>query len=342
MTAGPAAGSPIEGFAVETKDGAVFTVKGFVHPPHRIVAYLRYVPDPAGGRERAGRRYRRVYHFEEQREALQEGWPAHLAYDPMSGVQLQTVLRRDVRLVYDPCLCLQRLLERGPTDPLQETALALTELLGTAAGVPLSALGVTGSLLVDLHNASSDIDIVVYGAEECRAVHGCLTSLLDDPSTPVCRPEGEHLAAIHKAHNMDTPLSLSDFARLQAGKVNEGRFCGRSYFVRFVKRSCEVAERYGDPRYELLGPASIRARVEDHADAMFTPCRYIVGDVTILQGVPTGDVREIVSFRGRFADQAKTGDWVLARGRLERIVSGKMPRSCRLTVGGQPGDYLLS
>lgn len=343
MPAGIAAGvAMVEGFAVETEQGGIFTVKGIVHPPDRIVAYLRYVPDPAGDRERDGRRYRRVYRFEEQEDILRERWPAYLIDDPMSGVVLHTVPRGDVRLVYDPCFRLQGLLQRGPDHPLEETAIALATLLARASGVPLRALGLTGSLLVDLHNASSDVDIVVYGTEECGAVHTSLIALLDDRTSPVRRPEGEELAAIHAAHNAHTPLSLSDFARLQAGKVNEGRFEGRSYFIRFVKRSYEVPERYGDPRYELLGPAWIRARVEDDADAMFTPCRYVVRDVTILQGPTTADVREIVSFLGLFADQAKAGDWVLARGRLERIVSGEVTRSCRLIVGGQRDDYMLS
>ncbi|GAB4244152.1 MAG: hypothetical protein Kow00122_00430 [Thermoleophilia bacterium] len=124
--------------------------------------------------------------------------------------------------------------------------------------------------------------------------------------------------------------------------MNEGYFAERPYFVRFVKRSDETGERYGDPRYESLGSALIRARVQDHREAIFTPCRYLVDEVTSLEGGPTGDLREIVSFRGRFADQAKAGDWVLARGGLELVVPLRRSRFCRLVVGGQPGDYLMS
>ena len=75
-------------------------------------------------------------------------------------------------------------------------------------------------------------------------------------------------------HREDTPLSAADFARLQAGKVNEGRFAGRPYFVRFVKLPEEVPERYGDPRFASAGRALVEARVVDDRDALFTPCRY--------------------------------------------------------------------
>lgn len=334
-------GGPIvEGFAVETRDGFVFTVKGLVHPPGRIIAYLRYLPDPIGDRERGGGRYRRVYRFEEQQAILRAHRPEYLAYDPMLGIPVQAVPEEDA-LVYDPRLRLQHLAERGPVDPLEETALALAEVLRPAAGVPLGALGLSGSLLVGLHRHTSDIDIVVYGEHESRAVHDALSALLDDPTAPVRRPEGEELATIHETHRVDTPLSSADFARLQARKVNEGYYGGRPYFVRFVKRPDEVGERYGDPRYESLGSSLIQARIHDDREAMFTPCRYLVGEVTHLEGEPAEGLLQIVSFRGRFADQARVGDVVIARGRLELVVPPRRSRFLRMVVGGRPGDYLL-
>ena len=72
------------------------------------------------------------------------------------------------------------------------------------------------------------------------------------------------------------------------------------------------------------------------------PSRYGVRDVTSADR-PLGDhLREIVSFRGRFAEQAKRGEWVQARGTLERVLWANGRTSIRLTVGGRPGDYLRS
>lgn len=332
----------LEGFALETLDGLIFTVKGMVHPPDRTIAYLRYIPDPVGDRQRGDTRYRRVYHWEEQRLALQARHPSYLRRDPAFGIPLPEVPGRDVGTVYDPRRRLSELSERGPIDPLEETALALADLLTDRADIPSGALGLSGSLLVDLQGPDSDVDVVVYGEEESRAVHRALRALLEEPSSPVRRPHGRELAAVHEMHRVDTPLSFSDFARLQERKVNEGRFRGRQYFVRFVKRPGQTTERYGDPRFEPLGSASIRARVENHRDAIFTPCRYAVVDVTFSEGDPVSDLREIVSFRGRFSEQAKTGEWVLARGGLERVIPRNGPSFHRLTVGGGPGDYLLS
>ena len=169
-----------------------------------------------------------------------------------------------------------------------------------------AALGLTGSLLFDLHTADSDIDLVVYGDGECRKVHAALTRLLDDPSSALRRPRGKELAAIHAVHREDTPLSAADFARLQAGKVNEGRFAGRPYFVRFVKLPEEVPERYGDPRFAPAGRALVEARVVDDRDALFTPCRYAAPTSALfLEGPRWPTSARWSRSAAAFADQAR-------------------------------------
>ena len=333
--------SAVEGAAVETAAGLIFTVKGVVHPPDRVVAYLRYVSDPSGERVRGAERYRRVYSVAEQQEALSALGLSYRTDDPVLGVPIEAVPWADVARVYDPRERLQRLRAEGPDGLLAADALALAELLRAAADVPPAALGLTGSLLFDLHASTSDIDLVVYGEDECRRVHAALVRLLDDPSAPVERPRGEELAAIHAVHREDTPLAAADFARLQAGKVNEGRFAGRPYFVRFVKLPAEVPERYGDPRFVPAGRALVEARVVDDRDALFTPCRYSISEVRYLEGARADDLRGVVSFRGRFADQARTGQRVRAYGAVERVVWRDGRETTRLVVGGRPGDYLL-
>jgi predicted nucleotidyltransferase len=82
--------------------------------------------------------------------------------------------------------------------------------------------------------------------------------------------------------------------------------------------------------------------VNDERDAMFTPCRYIVSEVTFLQDPPVTDLREIVSFRGRFTDQARVAERIVARGILERVIPQDQPTYHRLVVGGQAGDYMLA
>ena len=143
-------------------------------------------------------------------------------------------------------------------------------------------------------------------------------------------------------HREDTPLSPADFARLQALKVNEGRFAGRPYFIRFVKLPQEVPERFGDPRFAPVGMALVEARVTDDRDALFTPCRYLLGEVRSIDGVPADGLGEAISYRGRFAEQACVGQRVRAYGALERAIWRDGRETIRLVVGSRQGDYLLA
>ena len=334
---GPGGGHvAIEGFAVETRDGLIFTVKGLVHPPGGTVAYLRYVPDAAGDRRHRGQRYRRVSGLAAQLAELRARGLDYVADDPTLGLSVQVVPEAQVRVVHDPRERLAQLAARGATDALEEAAVVLCRLVATAAGVSLDAVGVTGSLLFGLQNAGSDLDIVVYGADECRAVHGALHRLMREEGAPLSPPAAAELAAIAARHREDTPISDADFLRLQARKVNEGRFGAHGFFVRFVKLPQETRERYGDPVYEPLGPMTVRGWVHDASEALFTPCRYGVAEVTCEHG-PGAAVNEIVSFRGRFADQAERGDHVHARGTVERVVWRSGAAGVRLVVGA-PGD----
>ena len=342
----------IEGYYVESTDGLFFAVKGLIHPLEAIVAYLRYAPAPDGEREREGLPYRRLYHFEEQEELLRERYPSYLFEDSVFGAQLQGVPKERVRLIHDPCQKLAELRRQEGRDELEEKAVGFADLLVGRAEAPERSIGISGSILVGLHTPRSDVDAVVYGSAHCWAVHGALRELLDEPGGEVRRPNEAEVRELYASRSQDTPMDFEDFTRSEARKVIQGRFRGCEYFIRFVKVPAEVGESYGDRRYIPLGQAEIEATVADASEAIFTPCTYRVEDVRFKappQSPPTlggktdgpavGDLREVVSFRGRFCEQAREGERVVAKGKLERVVAGEGEVYHRLLLGGR-GDSM--
>jgi predicted nucleotidyltransferase len=330
----------IEGYYVESTDGLFFAVKGLVHPPEAVVAYLRYAPDPNGERRREGLPYRRLYQFEEQEELLRERYPSYLFEDSVFGTQLQGVPKERVRLIHDPCQKLAELRQREDRDELEEKAVAFADLLAGRAKAPKRSIGISGSILVGLHTPHSDIDLVVYGSEHCRAVHGALRGLLDEPGGEVRRLNKEEMRGLYASRSQDTPMDFEDFIWLEGRKVIQGRFRGCEYFIRFVKDPVEIEESYGDKRYSSLGQAEVEATVADASQAIFTPCTYGVEDVRFTDGPAVDDLREITSFRGRFCEQAREGERVLARGKLEKVVVREGEVYYRLPLGGR-GDSMI-
>jgi predicted nucleotidyltransferase len=283
-----------------------------------------------------------VYRFEEQVELLRSQHPEYLCHDPVLGLDVQSVPRSECHKTHDPYAYLAHLRRSGPSDAVEEDALALAEEVQQASGVSWVDLGITGSVMLGTQRHDSDLDLVVCGEMSCRAVHQALTSLLRKGVGPLRRLGPEGLQSLYALHRPDTPLAFHDFARLQGRKVNEFLYRDRPVFVRFVKQPKEYSERYGERRYQAVGQSTLSAAVHDDSDAIFTPCRYGVRDAHIVRGPQIGAIREIVSFRGRFSDQLRTGEMARGSGIIEQVVNERNEGYHRLVVGGQAGDWLLA
>jgi predicted nucleotidyltransferase len=252
---------------------------------------------------------------------------------------LQGVPIDQVRTVFDPRKKFREMAETSARAGIESDAFAFLSLLQNEARIPPSALGITGSLLIGLYTEKSDLDAVVFGIENCNKVYRALRRMLDAAQSGELRKlnaaEKEELFTQRAA---DTQMNYDDFLALESRKVNQGVFRERTYFVRFVKEAQEIEEAYGCLRYTPLGRAVIAASIADDRDAIFTPCRYALSGIRILKGPQLTDLNEIVSFRGRFCEQARAGETVRACGSVERIQNRQGDIRHRLLLGNSPED----
>ena len=332
-----------ESHYLETREGSFLAIKGFEHPPNRWIGVLRYVFDAGhGDRQKGGKLYRRLYRFAEQEQWIRAAFPEYLAFDPVFQTTLQSVPRSLVQRIYDPCLRLRDLVQACPEKGIEADAAAFAGFLQKETGVPQSCLGITGSLLIGLHTELSDLDIAVFGAPRCRAVHRALLRLLDSQSgKELSRLDAPGVQELYAQRITDTPMAFHEFVNLEKRKTNQGRFRNRMYFIRFIKGAGEAGLSYGQHRYTPLGRMRIAASIAGDQDAIFTPCRYLLSGARNLEGSPLPDLREIVSFRGRFCEQARTGEAVVAAGTLERVQSKSGDTWHRLLLGNSTEDTLL-
>jgi len=320
----------VEGFMLGLVSGAVFEVKGLIHPPGMVVAYPRYVSAGDG-------KLVKVYPWAERFRLLKGPFRAYVRLDPVLGDEYCEVPWRDVARLFDPVEALGELRERCALDPVEADAVELAELLKEEAGIPWRALGLTGSIMLGLHGQGSDVDLVVYGREEARKAHEALKCLM---SSGALRPYGlEELRRLHALRSTDTPMDFETFARVERRKVIQGLFRGREYFMRFVVS--REPEPYGAVRFSRAGRATIRATVVSDEEAIFTPCSYGITDVEVLEGPEFEPIRAICSFRGRFCEHARPGERVVAKGKLELVVEPGRGAWYRLVVGNEPGDFFV-
>ncbi|MGC8873950.1 MAG: hypothetical protein ACP5SI_05815 [Chloroflexia bacterium] len=319
---------------VETTEGLLFCIVGYLHPPDRYTAYLKYSPAAEGRWRRSGQAYHRnlaYYHAHQVGETLdflEARYPGYVQLCPVRNIRFSFVPQERVRTYYRPEERLFGIL-RAPADPLEEEVARLAQAIHEAAGVALEQLGVTGSILLGIHDPSfSDIDLTVYGAENARR----LRAALDAGAIPELFPL--EAAFVERWCRETAPrhhLTLEDARRLAARRWNY-RLYGlhRRYLSLHPTRSdTEIRETYGEHTYRDIGVARLSGVIADAAEAIFLPARYRLERVRILDG-PEVPVQEICSYEGLFCQAADEGEQVEAQGKLEEVDGGSW---YRLVIG---------
>jgi len=225
---------------------------------------------------------------------------------------------------------------------LESKALQLAQTLKAEAGIPWSAIGVSGSIMAGLTTEKSDIDPLVYGVENSRKAYTALQKLLKTEGSGFKPYSQAELQALFDFRSKDTQMSFEDFLEVESRKAFQGMFMGTDYFIRFVNDWSEVSEQYGDVCYSNSGYVKVTAIVADSSDALFTPCTYKLEDVKVGGGPKLAPITEVVSFRGRFCQQAKVGETVEVQGKVEHVTDNRIGEThYRIIIGNKPTDYMV-
>jgi len=327
---------------VETRDGLMFVVVGYLHPPGRVTAYLKYVPTAEGKWGRGDTRYTRAlryYHVTQVENTygyLRENHPDYLYDCPVRNITVSCVPLSDVKLYYDPVERVASLIREGASDPLEEKLLGLVEYLQEHADVE-GNIGVTGSILTRSHNPEfSDIDTTVYGREESRRVR---EAVLGARKEGVIRGRSEEELerwAVQRAEKF--PLSREELRRIASKRWNYGFYRDTYVSVHPTRTDDEITESYGDYVYRQLGEVEGTAVVSDAEESIYLPAIYRVTDSKLRNRVAT--ISEIVSYEGIYGGLFDVGERVEFRGILERYMGKEEGHRVVLGGAGSTGGYV--
>ncbi len=309
---------------IETIEGMFFCVTDYLHPPGKYTAYLKYSPAPAGKWESGEIRYRReleYYHVSQVADTiayLEQNYPYYVHYCPVRDIKFSMVPQEYVKKYYVPEQRLQEILD-SPGDPLEDEVRAFVSEIIALTGLEESAFGITGSILLGIHNpAFSDIDLLVYGLENSRRVRALLKEGASVRIRPLMGKTLEEWLSFAVTH---FPLNHDEARYLASRGWNYGFYKERYFSIHPVRTNDEIRENYGDRIYREEGEARIRAVVSDASESLFTPAVYKVESVEVLEGDERLSfmLSEVVSFEGLFRDVVESGQEIEARGKLESV-----------------------
>jgi uncharacterized protein len=307
---------PRDGETLLTKEGFIFYVFGYEHPEKRVFAFLKYIPSSVahhfpirflkqkwklGDLELS--RPEKLYtaqNYQKFVETLRSKFPHYLYCCPFRGKEVLSVPLDHIERVYLPGECLHRIFEKEEKDAIQKETVELVTLLSKESGVPIQDFGIHGSVGLDMHSKYSDIDLVVYGAENFKLLEAAVNRLAD---------EGVFSHVFTKK---------IDHARKHRGRYNDRRFVYNA-----VRKYEEIDAPHGKLKYTPIKNVSFTCTVVDGSQNMFRPAVYLITDYKpddsaselAEEQVPA----KVVSMIGYYRNVARDGDRIKVSGTLERV-----------------------
>jgi predicted nucleotidyltransferase len=328
---------------IETTEGLIFCVVGYLHPQDRFTAYLKYIPATEGKWNRGRTRYSRVvpfYHVTQilnTYNLLKEKYPQYIFDCPVRKITISSVPHTNVKKYYLPRKRLETLTKEGAVDVLEQKLLDLVDFLKTEANLRLSDFGVTGSILTGNHNiAFSDIDLTIHGLKASNAVKETVLKKREKGGTlePFSKKQTTEWSTTRAAR---FPLSTEELKKIVERRWNYGYY--KKTYVSFhpIRLDSEVKEVYGDFTYSPKGLVIGTAKITESHESVFLPTIYKVEETEIGLNF---EINQLVSYEGMFSDVFREGERVEFSGILEKV-SGK-DNFYRVLIGGSgsKGSYI--
>ncbi|MFQ6051236.1 MAG: nucleotidyltransferase domain-containing protein [Candidatus Hydrothermarchaeota archaeon] len=306
---------------IYTKEDMFFAVNSYFSPDDRIFSSLRYIPCERGGRIRENRRYCKVGDTEMSYEYLRKNFRDYIYDCRVTNIEQQAVPKKSIVGIFKPEERLKEIVE-DPKDEL-ENKLAILASEFENHGIPFDKMGISGSLLVKLHDKDSDIDFVVYGRDNFEESRKILKDALMEENKIKDLTDKLWMDAYRKRIKDDT-LSFQEFLFYERRKYNRGMINGTYFDILYTRDWNEIKEKYGDllfyPREKIL----IEASVLDSKLAFDYPAVYEVEGVKVLESDEKNlenelNIKQVVSYTHTYAGQAFNGEKILVKGRLERV-----------------------
>ena len=332
---------PTDGDTFITEEGFVFNVFGYKHPSNRVFSFLKYVPLrfksffqvrflertwTYGGLElfRAEKLYT-AKNYQMLLEAFRNNFQNYVYFCPFREKEVISTPLDSIQRVFVPKECLNSLRKTKRKDSLQRVALDLIDLLTCASGIALEDFGIHGSIALGMHTLKSDIDLVVYGAQNFRKLEKTIDKLVEDGT-----------------------LNYMIKNRLDRARLHKGRYSDKIFMYNAVRKLEEVNSKYGTHKYSPINQVKLHCTIKDDSEAMFRPAIYKIENCEPVHSASfSKDMipKLVVSMVGCYRNIAKRGSKTKVSGMLERvenIETGEIFHQVVVGTGMNEDEYIWS
>lgn len=319
------------------REGIIFRVYGYDHPPNSCVCDVEYAPETIYKTDdlRAVRTSKKTkyykFYFDSGLKFVKEHFPHYqVFYDPLrrklvglSKEQILELRRPDERLI--------SLFNSDRDDALLRTMRKVLNEIFEVSKLRISDFGVFGSILHDFyHPKFSDIDLIIYGQREVQELVAALSSFYESKNSRL-RNEFETWDPSMPPFRWNfKKYSKAEYGWYQKRKkiyaVYRSPYLGRIVKIEFepVRKWNEIVNEYNELKeIKVVGWIKAIVRIIDDVDSYFIPSIYPIEVLETNSEFTDKNITRIVSYVEEFRMQLKKDEIGIVEGRLEKVSKKK-------------------
>ena len=337
-----------------SREGIIFRVIGYNHPPGAYFCDVEYAPDTLyrSKDKRAlrdgGKTIYYKFYFDEGLKFVKEKFPHYTIYSKVFKKRMVGISESQIAELRRPDKKLLQIFEEDEEDKLINALKKVLEKILEISSLRLTDFGVFGSLLHDFYNVNySDLDFIIYGIRQTEELREVLRELYKDPNSGFKNEYGGS-SPPDSRYKRFRHLSLKEYMWHQRRKMIYAIYnkAWRILKMEFepVKQWNEILNEYPNlVSVEKIGFVEAVIEVVDSSQSYFMPSVYKV-EVLESHGIPSSiEVDKIVSYVEEFRLQLEEGERGYVRGWLEKITtrSDEERYQITLTYGPKYFDQVL-
>ncbi len=286
----------LDHYYIEDYEGVLYTVVGNRHPPGYIYSYAKYKPSKNKTPWcKKGVCYKRAFRTYSPK-AVHDHYYVKL-YDPYYDAYIPATPESVIKKIYDPVKRVYEMIVK-PQDSIEEMAGYYASILAREANIPLSNIGITGSILPRIHNPLiSDIDYVIYGESSSRKVIEVLSEGVVEGFKPFNKTKlYEWCKRLSRELGLEIHHVMKAYRIWRRGLMSNTKEYSITYSLDYV-------EPYPGVTWKTIGVVRIKARVENTYKTLNYPSRALLKDYMVLSrisGTVIHPIKEVVSFENLF------------------------------------------